>query len=198
MVILIDNGHGADTAGKRSPDGRLLEYRYCREIAAEVTARLIRFGYDARRIVEEDEDIPLKERCRRVNDVCSSEGKSHVLLVSIHCNASGNGQWMTARGWSAYTSVGQSAGDKLADCLYEAARLHLDGYKIRTDYSDGDADFEAGFYILKHTRCAATLTENFFMDNKEDVALLLSDIGRELIIRTHVSGIIKYISRYGK
>ena len=27
MKILIDNGHGIDTKGKRSPDGRLLEYR---------------------------------------------------------------------------------------------------------------------------------------------------------------------------
>ena len=26
MKILIDNGHGIDTKGKRSPDGRLLEY----------------------------------------------------------------------------------------------------------------------------------------------------------------------------
>ena len=33
MLILIDNGHGCNTAGKRSPDGRLLEYQYAREIA---------------------------------------------------------------------------------------------------------------------------------------------------------------------
>lgn len=26
MKILIDNGHGRETPGKRSPDGRLLEY----------------------------------------------------------------------------------------------------------------------------------------------------------------------------
>ena len=33
MKILIDNGHGQETAGKRSPDGRLLEWSYNREIA---------------------------------------------------------------------------------------------------------------------------------------------------------------------
>ena len=33
MKILIDNGHGVDTAGKRSPDGSLREYKYTREIA---------------------------------------------------------------------------------------------------------------------------------------------------------------------
>ena len=30
MKILIDNGHGRETAGKRSPDGRLLEWAYTR------------------------------------------------------------------------------------------------------------------------------------------------------------------------
>ena len=33
MKVLIDNGHGAETPGKRSPDGRLREYAYTREIA---------------------------------------------------------------------------------------------------------------------------------------------------------------------
>jgi len=33
MKILIDNGHGSNTPGKCSPDGRLREYSYTREIA---------------------------------------------------------------------------------------------------------------------------------------------------------------------
>ena len=33
MKILIDNGHGENTPGKRSPDGSLREYAYTREIA---------------------------------------------------------------------------------------------------------------------------------------------------------------------
>ena len=33
MIVLIDNGHGIDTPGKRSPDGKLREYKYCRQIA---------------------------------------------------------------------------------------------------------------------------------------------------------------------
>lgn len=36
MKILIDNGHGSNTAGKRSPDCRLMEYAYTREIADRV------------------------------------------------------------------------------------------------------------------------------------------------------------------
>ncbi len=37
MKILIDNGHGIDTKGKRSPDGRLLEYAQDRLLAHGVT-----------------------------------------------------------------------------------------------------------------------------------------------------------------
>ena len=40
MKILIDNGHGVDTAGKRSPDGSLREYKYAREIAEKVAEML--------------------------------------------------------------------------------------------------------------------------------------------------------------
>lgn len=40
MIVIIDNGHGEDTAGKRSPDGRLREYAYAREIAKRLQCAL--------------------------------------------------------------------------------------------------------------------------------------------------------------
>ena len=50
-----------------------------------------------------------------VNEVCGRYGTANVVLVSIHCNAAGNGaEWMNARGWSAYTSKGKTKADKLA------------------------------------------------------------------------------------
>lgn len=36
MKILIDNGHGIKTKGKRSPDGRLLEYAQNRLLAGRI------------------------------------------------------------------------------------------------------------------------------------------------------------------
>ena len=50
--------------------------------------------------------------------------------------------------------------------------IHISGQKIRRDYSDGDPDWEENFYILSKTQCPAVLTENFFMDNKEDLSLI--------------------------
>ena len=195
MIVLIDNGHGCDTAGKRSPDGRLLEYAYAREIALRVEKALCEMGYGSTRIVPEENDIPLPERCSRVNDICKKSGTDNVILISIHCNAAGNGlQWMSARGWEAWTSVGDTNADMLATCLYDAAEKA--GFKMRKDMTDGDPDKEGHLYILKHTLCPAVLTENLFQDNREDVEYLLSEEGKEQITKLHVDGIIKYIREY--
>lgn len=190
MKVLIDNGHGSNTPGKRSPDGRLREYAYTREIAERLVMELRKNGIAAERIVKEEIDVPLAERCRRANEYKASE----AILVSIHCNAAGNGSdWMSARGWEAWTSVGKTKADKLATCLYENAEYCLPGMKIRKDMTDGDQDKESGFYILKHTKCPAVLTENLFQDNKKDVEFLLSEEGKLAIVNMHVWGIMKYL-----
>ena len=191
MKILIDNGHGSNTAGKRSPDGSLKEYAWAREIARCIVEKLTAQGYDAQRIVTEDSDVPLAERCRRVNAVCKEHGAANVLSVSVHNNAAANGGWQKARGWSVW--VYTQAGDKskrLAQLLYaEAERLGLKGNRS----VPANKYWEANFYILKYTACPAVLTENLFQDNREDVAYLLSKAGKEAIVQLHVNGIINYI-----
>jgi N-acetylmuramoyl-L-alanine amidase len=195
MKILLDNGHGVETPGKRSPDGAFREYKFARDMATEIVRKLKSRGVEAERIVPEETDVPLSERVRRVNAYCDKLGADNVLLVSIHCNAAGDGtKWMNARGWSAYTSRGQTRADRLATALCQAAHRHLEGLKIREDYSDGDADIEAGFYILTRTRCAAVLTENFFMDNREDLEFLESPESIDAIAQLHVDGILDYIN----
>ena len=203
MKILVEAGHGnpplTGRGSKQSPDGRIKEYVYCREIVAEVVKRLRAQGYDAENTVPEKGDISLGERCARVNAWCDRIGAKNVVFVSIHNNAAGCGQWMSARGWEAWTSKGQTMGDKLADCLYDAAQKYLpQGTKIRTDLTDGDRDKEGNLAVVRGTRCAACLTENLFQDNKEDVEYLLSPEGREAIIKLHVEGIKAYIAKYGK
>ena len=194
MKILIDNGHGRETAGKRSPDGRLLEWSYNREIARRVVASLSSLGLDAELLVPEDEDISLYERCRRVNRLCLQLGKRNVCLVSIHVNAAGHGdKWYNAEGWCCYTSPGQTAGDVLANYLCQAALQNLPGHQMRFDYMDGDADQEAAFYILRHTACASCLTENGFMDCVRSCDFLLSDEGKQAIVDLHVQGIQEYV-----
>lgn len=94
MKILIDNGHGVETPGKRSPDGRFLEYKYNRLIARAIVEHLQCRGYDASLVVPEEEDISLEERCRRINRVAIRHGHEphDTFVVSIHVNAAGSGR----------------------------------------------------------------------------------------------------------
>ena len=194
MKILIDNGHGQETAGKRSPDGRLREYAYAREIAQRVEQQLKEQGYDAERIVPEEEDISLRQRCKRANAISKELGAKNVLLVSIHCNAAGNGEnWMTARGWSAHVSNNASTkSKKLARCLISAAEQ--EGLKVRK-YSHQMPYWEQNLAICRDTSCPAVLTENLFQDNWEDVEYLLTEEGKQTIARIHVEGIKAYIGK---
>lgn len=191
MKVLIDNGHGENTPGKRSPDGRLREWAYSREIADRVVYELRKRGIDAERIVKEDMDVPLSERCKRANAIYKETGKK-AILISIHCNAAGSGaSWMNAKGWSVFVSNNASARSKsLATSLCEVAEsLNL----VVRRPAPKQPFWQQNLAICRDTNCPAILTENFFQDNREDVDYLLSREGKEAIVRIHVEGITKYL-----
>lgn len=189
-LILIDNGHGAETPGKCSPDGRLREYAWAREIARRVCDKLKALGYDARLLVPELNDVSLRERVRRANSVYAGAGSGNVLLVSIHVNAAGTGQWHNASGWTAWIAPNASQRSrKLAMLLNaEAVNLNLKGNRSREPF------FTGNFAILRDTKCPAVLTENMFQDNLHDVAYLLSDRGQSEITDLHITAITKYLN----
>ena len=191
MKVLIDNGHGENTPGKRSPDGRLREWSYTREIANLVVVGLRKLGIDAERIVKEDSDVPLSERCRRANNIYRDTGKK-AILVSIHCNAAGNGiSWMIAQGWSVFVSNNASLNSKkLAESLAQVAECI--SVPVRKPMP-GQLYWQQNLAICRDTNCPAILTENFFQDNKEDVEYLLSREGKDTVARIHIEGILKYL-----
>lgn len=190
MKILIDNGHGKETPGKCSPDGRLKEYAYTREIADRVVTELQNEGIDAVRIVPEESDVALSERVKRVN----AFGKE-AILISIHCNAMGNGSgWMSASGWSVFVGGNASMNSKqLARQLAHAALSRR--VKVRRP-SRQELYWTANLYICQRTNCPAVLVENFFQDNKEDVAFLLSEEGKQCVTNILLEGIMNYLKEY--
>ena len=131
MKILIDNGHGRATAGKRSPvwpDGKqLFEYEFNRDIARRVHEALTARGADSVPVVPEIDDIPLAERTRRVNEIAAQVGPENCLLVSIHANAGGG------TGWEAWTSVGETEADNYATIFYEEAARAFPEQRMRMD-----------------------------------------------------------------
>jgi N-acetylmuramoyl-L-alanine amidase len=191
-VILIDNGHGKETPGKRSPDGFFREYRWTRNVACMVCDILQAEGYAARLLVPEERDVPLAERCRRANQY----DKRKSILVSIHNNAAGDGsKWMNARGWAIYTTRGITEADRLAEAMYQRARRTFLAPLTVRSYSAAPLghDYEADFYILLHSYMPAVLVENFFQDNHADVAYLLTPAGKAACAEVIVEGIKDYL-----
>ena len=208
IIIILGTAHRMREPGKESPNKRLKECVYSRDVVSEIAAKLRSCGYRVE-IDYEPLDLPkamqspssrqersneLAMRVNYVNEMCRQHGVKNVIYVSVHVNAAGSdGKWHNGTGWEAITSVGQTKADRLATCLYEAAKKNFADVKVRTDYSDGDPDKEAHLFVLKNTKCPAVLTENLFQDNRQDVDYLLSDEGRHTIERIHVEGIINYI-----
>ena len=225
-VIILGTAHLGTTPGKQSPDGRLREAEYSRRRIEAIKAKLTGYGYTVftdyvplepngfmrSGTASEEQSRELQYRVNFVNGLCREYGADNCVYVSLHVDAAGSGAgWMSAGGFTVYTSKGQTLSDRLAECLYDAAEKNLAEYAqwmyegktrgwygerqqpIRTDTADGDRDMEADFYVLRKTQCAAVLTENLFMDNRQDVEWLLSDAGKHAVERLHVEGIMKFI-----
>lgn len=186
MKILIDNGHGCNTPGKRSPDGSLHEWQWTRGIAASIVDGLQARGHDASLLVAEDADVSLRERVVRANR------HADAIVVSVHVNAAGMGNaWRLARGWSVHVSRNSGMGSRrLAALLADSARAH--GLTVRTPMPQCDY-WTQNLAICRDTRCPAVLTENLFMDNRQDCALLLSTEGQKAIVDAHVQAIDIYV-----
>lgn len=203
MIVILDAGHGKNTPGKGSPYALngiepglyLKEYQYCRWIVDAIARELKLRGVKVEKLVKDDNDMTLIERVSRANKIYSKDKDS--FLISVHVNAAGNGsKWMDASYWSAWTSIGQTKSDIIADYIISAAKKNFVGKRVASQRTDGDDDFENNFYILKNTNCPAVLTENFFQDNIDDVKYLLSDKGMQAVVKTHVDGIMEYIKVY--
>jgi len=195
---LLDAGHGGmidgeyQTAGKRSPEfefGQYFEGVGNRLIVKNILAQCKALGIDAIDIVDSDEDISLKERVKRANNLHAQ--KKNCIYVSMHSDAFSNPQ---ANGYSIYTSVGQTSSDAIAETFLDTMKEYFPDHTLRHDNTDGDTDKEAHFYVLKYTACPAILIENFFYTNPKECELLLNNDFQDKIASCHMDS-IKRIER---
>ena len=189
-LVIVDNGHGMQTPGKRSPGGSVLEWEWTRRVAGEIVGRLSKTPVDAVLLVPEDDDIPLPTRCRRARRL--AEGRCAVLL-SVHVNASGDGSsWRSARGFSAFVAERASTESvRLARMFTSmACRRGLAGNRSVPP----EGCWRGNFAIVRDTPMPAVLTENLFMDNREDAAILMSATGFEDIVSMHVDAVLKFFN----
>jgi N-acetylmuramoyl-L-alanine amidase len=180
---ILDAGHGGidpvkgyTTAPKKMhtfPEYTIYEGVINRIITEDLRDFLEGAGIDYALVADPIEDTPLEYRVRKADSIYAKDKRA--VYLSIHSNAGGGS------GFEIFTSPGQTKSDKIANIFCEVYQKNFPNFHFRADKSDGDADKEADFYVLRKTDCPALLVENLFFDNKKDADFLTSSAGQLLI-----------------
>ena len=187
-LIACDDGHGMETAGKRTPalpydikfNGRIRkkgevihenEFNEC--IMKKFIEGCKRVGINTFEVAPTTKDTSLKARVNLANQ------KNAKLYISFHANALGS-KWQTkAYGLVVIKhAICSSTTNKLAQNVYKYLSTGVDWYSNGgTKYGvRKDQDISGcSLYVLKNTKMPAILCEYGFMDNIEDVKRMCTD-----------------------
>lgn len=168
ILIALDDGHGMQTPGKRTPkfaDGTFMhENEFNRRVVALLSNYLKAVGFKTLLVAPTDADTPLATRVNTANKAKAD------LYISIHANAN-TGQWGSWGGIETYTwknGVSKTLGTIIHKNLMEGTKLRDRGVK------DG-----SHLYVIRETHMPAVLVEAGFMDNQTEAKLLMSESYRQ-------------------
>lgn len=186
-IVCLDAGHGKDTAGKRSPDGTLLEYEFNRDVANRIEEILARHDVDVLTCYG-DNDTPLNERCAMANLFKAD------YFVSIHANAHDTSvqdeegtmhlTFNSASGWEIYVISKGGKAEQLAKKIHKHSQeLGLKDRGIKV----------GNFQVLRDTDMPAVLIEHGFYTNQEECEKLKSDSFRQRCAEADAKGILEQL-----
>ena len=113
----------------------------------------------------------MAEDGRRKHKIVLGDGGNDDFNRAIRAHA--NAANTKARGFSIWTTKGQTASDALASSIFQAVDSALGKtIQMRQDRTDGDHDYEENFFVLRNTRMPSVLIETLFFDNLRDAELL--------------------------
>ena len=184
-VVVLDPGHGAETAGKCAPDGSFLEHEFNLDMAVRVKKLLERHGVEVILTRCGEADVSLAERVKTANSVPGLD-----LFVSLHSNASGDGKtWTSPKGFGIYTSAGGEGAARNRAAKAVLQRAKESGITIW----GGGLFHNIGLCVLKNTIAPAILVEHGFHTNKSEVLLLKEDSHREKLAEVDAKGILDHL-----
>lgn len=194
VKLFISGGHGKDTAGKRSPDGKLREYHFNNPTTQKF--KKIMEQYEGVEVIHVNDlngfDTPLKTRTLLANQFYDrnrgdvNNGKVKVYYMSFHANAMGDKWQSTATGSETLVYGKGTEAYKMAELIEAETKkltgLKSRGVKIRTDLHE-----------LRETKMPAILHESAFMDNPKDFALLMNDDFRQKVAQGVANAFVKHL-----
>lgn len=184
-LIALDDGHGMETAGKRTPaiselSGKVIhENEFNRAVVKFLDEDLKRCGFDTLLVAPTDDDTSLSARTTLANT------KGADLYISIHYNAlDGKFDGNDPEGHSVHIYPGSKEGRKLAEYVLK--------YLKEGTSQKNRGIVESNFHVLRETKMPAILSENGFMDNKREAMLMISETFQKEVAQEHAKGICEY------
>lgn len=194
-LIALDDGHGMQTAGKRTPilpkgvkseTGNFMhENEFNRAVVKYLNEELKRCGFRTLLVAPTDADTPLEARTKLANS------KKADLYLSIHANAL-TGKFFDGGGIETYVyPKGESL--RIGQICHEAV---MEGTKFKNrGVRDG-----SHLWVIRKTNMPAILFELGFMDSKTDYKYLLSDAYRRECATEIAKGVcraygVKYVPK---
>lgn len=186
VTIAIDNGHGINTPGKRTPiftDGTrspltgknfMHEWEYNRATAIILEEELKRCGFKTINVSPTEADTPLSTRLQRAKSARAD------LILSIHANAH-LGVWGTANGTEQLVCGTESRriGQIVQNQIVKDLGLRSRGLKDGCWLGLVGKITQNGQRVPNPNGIPLVLVETAFMDNLTEAKLLLSDDFRE-------------------
>ena len=197
LVVCIDPGHESATAGKRSPDGSLLEWKFNRDVAYRLKSLLEAQGCTVIMTVPKDhvssgksEEYTLSKRVKTANSAGNVD-----IFVSIHANANGTGNdWDAAHGWEIWVHRTGGVSEKLAKSIESTTRKSVPEFTDRGIKKT--ADGSVGFYVSRNTTMPSVLIEHGFYTNKDECELMKTSEFKQRLAQADADGIMNFFKAY--
>ena len=183
-ILVLDAGHGLNTAGKRTLNGSrgvVHEWTMNNNVCNKIANILKDYNVTIYRTDDTTgkTDVSLSERVKRCNNY------NPHLFVSIHHNAVGVSSWSTATGVETYWHTYGTANDKKVATLIQGKLASKTGLRNR-------GVKQAQFAVLG-CKATAILVEGAFMDSSIDYDYITSDKGQQAYAEAVAEGIIEYL-----
>jgi N-acetylmuramoyl-L-alanine amidase len=188
VKIALDDGHGMQTAGKRTPYipelGRFVhENEFNKAVVNYLDIELKRCGFETLLVAPTDYDTPLAARTNLANS------KRADAYISIHydaVDAKFDGEGKDPEGHTVFVYLGQKdkGSGKLAECVLK----YLNQGTPQKNRGIKEADFQ----VLRETNMIAILSENGFMDNKKEALWMVDPKFQKEVAIEHAKGICEY------
>lgn len=195
-LVILDAGHGINTPGKRSPlfgspRVPVLEWQLNIAIVTALYKVLHLKGIAVEFSSTDIIDKSLKDRMATVNKIIKANNNSKILLVSIHCNAFGDGEQFTyPEGIEFLYSTKTIQNERLARHISACFDgVYLDAPNT---YKNRGLRERNGLYLLNSSSVPTVMIEAGFMTCRMELERLLNYKFQVYLADKITEGILSY------